>query len=180
MRASDFVLDALKDLIAAEKTCPGVPVWTAHPNKAEHVYCTTSLWVGEALRFGLRLDVHGPKLVRPDRPFFGLTAMVYANAGTERLHIARLEFDPANALQTHRNPRNFVGAPTVVSGPHFHPFAENLSFGKDALTPDHDLPIAFPFEGAFATFHDVQEALRTHLGIPGLWLEEPPCSTTIV
>jgi len=106
--------------------------------------------------------------------------MMFAASGTETLHLGRLEFDPIGPEHLHRNIRNSAGAPPTITGPHFHPFTENAALGIAALTPSGDLPLAFPFDRAFTTFHDVQDEIRARFTIPGLWLEEPPCSTTLI
>jgi hypothetical protein len=180
VKISADALEAVKETFAADKTTGATPEWLPHKHRADCLSCVATLWVGEVSRFGLQLDIHGPKLVRPDRPFYGLTAMMFAHVSGERLHLVRLEFDPTDSLQIHRNPMNTMGAPPEVRGPHYHPFEHNVALGAGALGLLHDLPIAFPFSNQFDTFHDVQEALRVHMRIPGLWLEEPPCSTTIV
>lgn len=181
MSARSWDIDGLKAVCFSEKATSDIPEWAIRKhNSGEEVHFTRPLWIDGEIKLGLKLEMKGQKLVRVDRPFLGLTALMFASVGGQTLHLSRLEFDPESVLKPHFNRPNKVEAPAVIHGPHFHPFAENCALGIDALGLKDDLPIAFPFDKQFETFNDVMDTVRTAFVIPGLWMEEPPCSTTIV
>ncbi len=179
--ADQQIIEALTELFQAEKTTDGCPEWTASKNKnAADLQCTSPLWVNGAVQLGLRMEAVLPQVQPAGRPRYGLRAMMFASVSGETLHLARIEFDPISNVHVHRNIPNRFGAPPVIDGPHYHPFMENASLGKGALGLVSDLPIAFPCDETFTSFNDVLDAIRGRFLIPGLWLEEPPCSILIV
>ncbi|WP_127752698.1 hypothetical protein [Devosia sp. 1566] len=101
MSARSWGIDGLKAVCAAEKVVSDNPEWeTRKHNAGREVHFTRPLGVDGEVKLGLRINMKGPELVRPGRPFLGLTALMFAT--------------------------------------------------------------------------------RTAFVVPGLWMEEPPCSTTIV
>lgn len=143
------------------------------------------LWVEGVVSSGLRLDIHGPQAVPHGRPFFGLTALLFASHRRRNWHLGRIEFDLVGAIGPHhRNPMSVKHLPPTITGSHVHPFEDNAALGLVALSPGPgpkgDLPIALPLDRKCETFADILTTIREHFGIPGLWLEEPGWSRTLV
>jgi hypothetical protein len=67
-----------------------------------------------------------------------------------------------------------------ITGPHLHGAERNAKLGLSALSPIENLPVAIPLETTPSTFGDVLDELRNRFNIPGLWLEEPPWSVTLL
>lgn len=179
--ADRMVIEELTELFHAEKSVSGCPEWISAGNRqATDLQCTSPLWTDGIVRLGLRMEAKLPQAQPPGRPRYGLTAMMFASVSGETLHLSRIEFDPISKVHVHRNIPNKVGAPPTIDGPHYHPFNENAALGRGALGLVSDLPIAFPCDETFTSFNDVLDVIRGRFAIPGLWLEEPPCSTLIV
>mgnify|MGYP001202599765 CR=1 FL=1 len=179
-------LAELIEMFRAEKIIAETPAWTDQETPSGrrlHVVCP--LWIGGLVTSGLRLEIYGPQAVPHGRPFFGLTAMLFASHRRRNWHLGRIEFDPVGATGPHhRNPMSARHLQPTVTGPHFHPFEDNAAEGLAALSPASgakgDLPIAKPLDTTCVTFADILTTIREHFGIPGLWLEEPGWSRTLV
>lgn len=179
-------LAELIQLFRAEKAIGELPAWTGQETRIGarlHIVCP--LWIGDAVQSGLRLEVHGPQAVPEARPFHGLTALLFASHRGRTWHLGRIEFDPVAPVGPHhRNPVSARHLPPTITGPHIHPFEENAAGGLVALSPGNgpkgDLPIARPLDRTCVTFADILTTIRDHFGIPGLWLEEPGWSRTLV
>lgn len=176
----------LTELFRAEKAIAEVPAWSDQETPSgRRLHIVSPLWIGDAVPSGLRLEVYGPQAVLQQRPFFGLTALLFASHRKRTWHLGRIEFDPvAVPGPHHRNPLSAKHLPPTITGPHVHPFEENAPLGLAALSPGNvpkgDLPIARPLDTTCATFADILTTIRDHFVIPGLWLEEPGWSRTLV
>lgn len=177
----DGMIEQLREAYKAEKSVATALEWsTDSKGRSGELKCFAPLWIDGAIRLGMRFDMKSPKEQPHGRPFFGLTALLFANISGERIHLSRIEFDPENPFKPHRNRPNNFDAPPMVRGPHYHPFDQNCALGAEALGLGLDLPLAFPLETEPANFNEALELIRQEFIIPGLWLEEPPCSILLV
>lgn len=174
-------LAELRAIAGAEKIAAASPPWAVNEHKnSRRISLSCPLWIDGVLASGLRLEMFGPEAVTKDRPFAGLRALMFVTLRDKNWHLGRIEFDPENPLKPHRNPMNDHGAPPVVRGPQHHPFQANADLGLSALSPDRDLPLAFPLDTTCTTFNDILKVIRDHFIIPDLWLEEPGWSRTLL
>ncbi|WP_201835079.1 hypothetical protein [Microvirga zambiensis] len=181
MRDEAQIRSDLTAIAAAEKAMATNPDWQITTKQgADHLAIACPLAIDGVIVSGLRLEVFGPQAVPASRSFYGLSAHLFAVQHLRNWHLCRIEFDPENPLKPHRNPLGSHGAPPIVRGPHIHPFLENAALGVDALTPEGNLPIAFPIKNELATFDDILDIIRTGFNVPGLWLEEPTWSRMLV
>ncbi|WP_426289034.1 hypothetical protein ACN9MC_04770 [Ensifer adhaerens] len=175
-------LAELTALFQAEKSAGSVPAWSDQETPAgRRLYVACPLWIGEQLISGLRLEIHGPQATPSDRPFFGLTALLFATHRGKTYHLGRIEFDPVSPVGPHhRNPMTARSLPPTITGPHIHPFEENAALGLGSLSPTGDLPIARSLDKPCVTFAEILTTISENFNIPGLWLEEPGWSRTLV
>lgn len=177
-------LAELAAMFRSEKVAMEVPSWSdQETSSGRRLSLVCPLWVDDAVMSGMRLEIHGPQAVPHGRPHFGLTALLFASHRRRTWHLGRIEFDPVAPVgHHHRNPMAARHLPPTITGPHFHPFEDNAGLGLVALSPDPkgDLPIARPLDTKCAAFGDILTVIREHFGIPGLWLEEPGWSRTLV
>lgn len=181
MRDDAEILETLTSLMAADKSLATIPEWQKiGSSHREQLHLVCPLAIDDVVSSGLKLELTTPAAAPGDRKFYGLSAHVFATVKGRTWHLYRIEFDPENRLQIHRNPLGKHGAPPTITGPHFHPFSENANRGLSALTPDGNLPIAFPLNENLVTFRDILRVMSAHLKISGLWLEEPAWLRTLV
>lgn len=174
-------MNELEAVIQATKAPPGlIEFVTNRKAHSETVSLSTPLICDGIQRSGARLEMHGPRSVPSDRPFYGLVALLFASVRGATYHLGRIEFDPENPLKPHRNRMNPHKAPPIVQGPQVHRFESNRFLGLDAFKPEGKLPIAFPLEGDFVIFEDVMKVVRREFAIPDLWMEEPAWLRTLV
>lgn len=176
----------LAAIFRSEKATASAPIWSVQEARiGPRLSVVCPLWIEGVVVSGLRLELHGPQAIPVSRPYYGLTALLFASHRRRNWHLGRIEFDPVAPVGPHhRNPLEARHLPPTISGPHIHPFEENLALGLAALSPEGgprgDLPIARPMDTTCASFGDVLTVIRDNFGIPGLWLEEPEWSRALV
>jgi hypothetical protein len=123
---------------------------------------------------GLRIELNAPEAVTQKRPFKDLAALLMADNVSKTMLLARIEFDPSPLEgPNHRNPLFAKDLPSVITGPHVHPFHLNARRGMIDLDPKDNLPLAVPLDSSFSTFDDILKIIGQEFNIVGLWLGEP-------
>ncbi|MEC5325187.1 hypothetical protein [Aurantimonas sp. A3-2-R12] len=181
MSRYDAILDDIEAVALSEKVPISLIEWVVTKKAhSETLALSAPLSCNGVQVSGARLEMHGPRAVPMNRPFYGLVALLFATVQGVTYHLGRIEFDPENPLKPHRNRMGPHKAPPIVQGAQIHRFASNRYLGVDAFKPEGELPIAFPLTQEFVTFDDVLKIVRNEFVIPDLWVEEPGWSRTLV